>query len=61
MGGVSMSNILIMVLIYNVIVIGGIGCYLKWKEKQSNEVTDMALGGRDAGIAMFSEIGRAHV
>jgi len=62
-----MSNILIMVLIYNVIVIGGIGWYLKWKEKQTNEVTDMALGGRDSGVAMFSVtlaityLGSAHV
>jgi SSS family solute:Na+ symporter len=62
-----MSNILIMVLIYNAIVIGGIGWYLKWKEKQTHEVTDMALGGRDANIAMFSVtlaityLGSAHV
>jgi SSS family solute:Na+ symporter len=62
-----MSNILIMVLIYNVIVIGGIGWYLKWKDKQNHEVTDMALGGRDANIAMFSVtlaityLGSAHV
>ncbi|GAD89782.1 putative transporter [Vibrio halioticoli NBRC 102217] len=62
-----MSNILLMVLIYNAIVIGGIGWYLKWKESQTNEVTDMALGGRDANIAMFSVtlaityLGSAHV
>jgi SSS family solute:Na+ symporter len=62
-----MSNILIMVLIYNVIVIGGIGWYLKWKDKHNHEVTDMALGGRDANIAMFSVtlaityLGSAHV
>lgn len=62
-----MSNILLMVLIYNAIVIGGIGWYLKWKESKTNEVTDMALGGRDANIAMFSVtlaityLGSAHV
>jgi SSS family solute:Na+ symporter len=62
-----MNNILLMVLIYNVIVIGGIGKYLSWKAAQQHEVTDMALGGRDAGIAMFSVtiaityLGSAHV
>ncbi len=62
-----MSNVLFMVLVYNVIVIGGIGWNLNWKEKQTNQVTDMALGGRDAGIAMFSVtmaityLGSAHV
>lgn len=62
-----MSNILLMVLIYNIIVIGGIGWYLKRKEKLANGVTDMALGGRDAGVAMFSVtiaityLGSAHV
>jgi SSS family solute:Na+ symporter len=62
-----MSKILLMVLIYNVIIIGGIGWYLKRKEKQANGVADMALGGRDAGIAMFSVtiaityLGSAHV
>lgn len=62
-----MNNVLLMVLIYNVIVIGGIGWYLKWKEKKTHEVTDMALGGRDANIAMFSVtlaityLGSAHV
>ncbi|CAM2855224.1 sodium:solute symporter family protein [Vibrio rarus] len=62
-----MSNILLVVLLYNAIVIGGIGIYLKWKEKQTNQVTDMALGGRDTGIAMFSVtlaityLGSAHV
>ncbi len=62
-----MSNVLLMVLIYNVIVIGSIGWYLKWKEQKTHIVTDMALGGRDAGIAMFSVtlaityLGSAHV
>lgn len=67
MVGGSMSNVLLMVLIYNVIVIGGIGWYIKRQEKQTHQVTDMALGGRDAGIAMFSVtiaityLGSAHV
>ena len=62
-----MSNVLLMVLVYNIIVIGGIGWYLKRKEKQNNGITDMALGGRDAGVAMFSVtiaityLGSAHV
>jgi SSS family solute:Na+ symporter len=65
--GGDMSNVLLMVLVYNVIVIGGIGWYLKRKEKKNNRVTDMALGGRDAGVAMFSVtiaityLGSAHV
>lgn len=37
-----MSNILLMVLIYNIFVIGGIGWYLRWKEKQTHSITDMA-------------------
>ncbi|MEG3766369.1 sodium:solute symporter family protein [Alteromonas sp. 14N.309.X.WAT.G.H12] len=62
-----MNSILLMVLAYNVIVIGGIGKYLSWKSAQEHEVTDMALGGRDAGLAMFSVtiaityLGSAHV
>jgi len=62
-----MSNVLLMVLVYNIIVIGGIGWYLKNKEKKVNGITDMALGGRDAGVAMFSVtlaityLGSAHV
>lgn len=62
-----MSSVLIMVLIYNVIVIGGIGLYLKRQDAKSHTVTDMALGGRDANIAMFSVtlaityLGSAHV
>jgi len=62
-----MSNVLLMVLLYNIIVIGSIGWYLKKQEKQKQGVTDMALGGRDAGIAMFSVtiaityLGSAHV
>lgn len=62
-----MSTVLILVLIYNAIVIGGIGWYLKWKDSKTNTVTDMALGGRDAGVAMLSVtlaityLGSAHV
>lgn len=47
-----MSNILLAVLAYNIIVIGGIGWYLSWKQKKNNTVIDMALGGRSAGLLM---------
>lgn len=47
-----MSTILLAVLAYNVIVIGGMGWYLSWKQKRSNTVMDMALGGRNAGLIM---------
>jgi SSS family solute:Na+ symporter len=56
-----------MVLIYNIIVICGIGKYLSWRDQRQHQVTDMALGGRDAGVAMFSVtiaityLGSAHV
>ena len=62
-----MNSILLMVLVYNAIVIGGIGKYLSWKADKQHQITDMALGGRDAGIAMFSVtiaityLGSAHV
>lgn len=62
-----MSPILVMVVIYNVVVIGGIGFYLKQRDKASGTVTDMATGGRDANLAMFSVtlaityLGSAHV
>ncbi|MDB1125287.1 sodium:solute symporter family protein [Vibrio algarum] len=62
-----MSSVLLMVLIYNIIVIGGIGWYLNQKDKASGRVTDMAQGGADATIAMFSVtlaityLGSAHV
>jgi SSS family solute:Na+ symporter len=56
-----------MVILYNAIVIGGIGLYLKRKEKAAGTITDMATGGRDAKVAMFSVtlaityLGSAHV
>ncbi|MGX9416327.1 sodium:solute symporter family protein [Vibrio sp. WJH972] len=62
-----MNSVLLMVLIYNVIVIGGIGWYLNQREKASGQVTDMARGGADANMAMFSVtlaityLGSAHV
>jgi SSS family solute:Na+ symporter len=62
-----MNTVLILVLLYNVTVIGGIGWYLKQREKNSGQVTDMATGGRDANLAMFSVtlaityLGSAHV
>lgn len=62
-----MNTILVLVLAYNIIVIGGIGKYLSWRASQQQQVTDMALGGRNAGVAMFSVtiaityLGSAHV
>ncbi|WED25824.1 sodium:solute symporter family protein [Vibrio sp. DW001] len=62
-----MNSVLIMVLIYNIVVIGSIGWYLNQKDKASGKVTDMARGGADANIAMFSVtlaityLGSAHV
>ncbi|WP_180981090.1 sodium:solute symporter family protein [Pseudovibrio exalbescens] len=62
-----MNIILFMVLLYNVIVIGGIGWYLKLEEKRNHRITDMALGGRSAGLAAMSVtlaityLGSAHV
>ena len=62
-----MNTILVLVLAYNIIVIGGIGKYLSWRTSQQQQVTDMALGGRNAGVAMFSVtiaityLGSAHV
>ena len=55
------------VILYNAIVIGGMGFYLTYKEKKAGQVTDMAIGGRDANLAMFSVtlaityLGSAHV
>jgi len=62
-----MNVVLVLVILYNVIIIGGIGFYLAQKEKKSGQVTDMATGGRDAKVAMFSVtlaityLGSAHV
>ncbi|WED23387.1 sodium:solute symporter family protein [Vibrio sp. JC009] len=62
-----MNSVLLMVLIYNVVVIGGIGWYLNQKDKAAGTVTDMARGGADANMAMFSVtlaityLGSAHV
>ena len=62
-----MNTVLWMVILYNVIVIGGIGLYLRHQEKLSGGVIDMANGGRDANLAMFSitlaitYLGSAHV
>ena len=52
--GGNVNSILLMVILYNIIVIGGIGKYLSWQAAKNQAVTDMALGGRDAGVAMFS-------
>jgi SSS family solute:Na+ symporter len=62
-----MNVILALVILYNVVVIGGIGFYLARRESRSGNVTDMATGGRNAGLAMFSVtlaityLGSAHV
>ena len=49
-----MNIVLVLVVLYNVLVIGGIGLYLSQREKASGQVTDMATGGRNANLAMFS-------
>lgn len=62
-----MNIVLVLVVLYNVLVIGGIGLYLSQREKASGQVTDMATGGRNANLAMFSVtmaityLGSAHV
>ncbi len=62
-----MNTVLGLVILYNLIVIGGIGYYLSLKDKKAGQVTDMATGGRDANLAMFSVtlaityLGSAHV
>ena len=62
-----MNTVLGMVILYNVVVIGGIGFFLTQRDKKSGLVTDMATGGKDANLAMFSVtlaityLGSAHV
>ncbi len=62
-----MNIVLGLVILYNLIVIGGIGYYLARREKTSGQVVDMATGGRNANLAMFSVtlaityLGSAHV
>lgn len=62
-----MDTVSLMVFIYNIVVIGGIGWYLKQQDKRSGVITDMAQGGCNAGLAMFSVtlaityLGSAHV
>ena len=62
-----MNTVLWLVILYNTLVIGGIGLYLTQREKALGHVTDMATGGRDASLAMFSitlaitYLGSAHV
>jgi len=62
-----MNTVLIMVILYNVIIIGGIGFYLSHMEKKSGAILDMAQGGKNANLAMFSitlaitYLGSAHV
>ncbi|MGB0664086.1 MAG: sodium:solute symporter family protein [Pontibacterium sp.] len=62
-----MNNVVALVLLYNLVVIGGIGFYLRWMERHSHSTIDMALGGRSSGVAMMSVtlaityLGSAHV
>ena len=62
-----MNIVLVLVVLYNVLVIGGIGLYLSQRDNASGQVTDMATGGRNANLAMFSVtmaityLGSAHV
>ncbi len=62
-----MNLILGLVLAYNILVIGGIGIYLARRERLSGHAADLATGGRNAGLAMFSitlaitYLGSAHV
>ena len=62
-----MNTVLVLVILYNVVVIGGIGFYLTTRARSSGQVLDMATGGRSAGLAMFSVtlaityLGSAHV
>lgn len=62
-----MNLVLALVLLYNVAVIGGIGWYLARRERLAGTITDLATGGKNAGLAMFSVtlaityLGSAHV
>lgn len=62
-----MNAVLWLVILYNVLVIGGIGFFLAQRARQSGQVMDMATGGRNANLAMFSVtlaityLGSAHV
>ena len=62
-----MNIVLWLVILYNVLVIGGIGFYLALRDRRSGQVADLATGGRNANVAMFSVtlaityLGSAHV
>lgn len=62
-----MNSVLWLVIIYNVLVIGGIGAYLFFADKRSANGIDLATGGKNANLAMFSVtlaityLGSAHV
>lgn len=62
-----MNPVLILVLTYNILVIGGIGYYLARRDRLAGTVTDLANGGQNAGLVMFSVtlaityLGSAHV
>jgi len=63
----AVNTVLASVLVYNVVVIGGIGLYLTKHDNAAGQVADLATGGRNAGLAMFSVtlaityLGSAHV
>lgn len=62
-----MNLVLTLVLVYNIVVIGGIGFFLARRERLAGHVADLATGGQNAGLAMFSVtlaityLGSAHV
>ena len=62
-----MNTVLILVILYNIVAIGSIGLYLTGRDRASGRVADMATGGRNASLAMFSVtlaityLGSAHV
>ena len=62
-----MNTVLILVILYNIVAIGGVGLYLTGRDRASGRVADMATGGRNASLAMFSVtlaityLGSAHV
>lgn len=62
-----MNLVLALIILHNIAVIGGIGIYLANKNSGRGRVADLATGGRDANLAMFSitiaitYLGSAHV
>jgi SSS family solute:Na+ symporter len=62
-----MNIVLVLVLLYNIVVIGGIGLYLVRRDDSDGSFADLVTGGRNAGLTMFSVtlaityLGSAHV